>query len=141
MRIENNADVPGDWVEALVRFCVSHFPPHPMSVTVADADPRLFTGGKAWWTGAIEIQTSNKGRYPRTSTHLEEAGPVTVFSWAEEFVFVLAHEIQHVHDYATTGIGTDPKHISPYEAELRAEAKAHEVLGAFRGFVSQRRAA
>ncbi len=73
----------------------------------------------------IKLDVSHGGRYPRTSLHIEEVGPVIFNTWEEEVLFVLAHEQAHVDQFWT-------KPLPEHEAEVEAERFAVQVLKHYR---------
>lgn len=64
-------------------------------------------------------------QYPKTTIYRQSVGKVTVRSWQEEFVQVLAHELRHIDQFWSTS-------VMPREYEVDAERFSHEVLNDWR---------
>jgi len=77
----------------------------------------------------------SKGRqYPTTTHYLPEVGTVQLRSWDEEFVYVLAHELQHIADFwggELTAADLDGQWMG-HHLEVRAEKYAVKTLRAWR---------
>lgn len=101
-------------------------------------DPRKICGGYAWQhrpdvgelslvaPSLIRMTLSRGNTYPRSTQHIKSIDPIELYSWEEEFLFVLAHEVRHIDQAWNGDVYTDD------EAEEDAERYAIETLKAFR---------
>ena len=81
----------------------------------------------------VDRRKHRKG-FPHATRHPEvpkAVGWVTIFSPEEEFLFIVAHEFQHISDF------WNHTKLTPVQLEARAEKKALKVLRAFRLLVER----
>lgn len=71
--------------------------------------------------------------FPKYTLYRKAAGSVTVHTWQEEFLLVLAHEMRHIDQFWSDS--------PPVHYEVDAERFAQEVLAAWRSRHQIRRAA
>lgn len=84
----------------------------------------------------IRLSDEDPRHYPHQQQVVPELEPVTINSWIEEVLLVIAHELRHIAQFWDPDFNEDP-----HMMEVDAEAFAIETLNAWRGATAQRRAA
>lgn len=108
--------------------------PTSAEIMLKDQAWGLFSGGYATKepAPAATIWMSRALIYPCVSQHVPEVAPVTVHSFEEELVLVLAHEIRHLSQFNDI-----PRHFTTadaHAAEIDAEWFASKTLKAWKRF-------
>jgi hypothetical protein len=114
---KNRSKLPAHEADAIIEFMAARFPDVglPVRVTIVGRQDGEGVWGRAYWPinrkvrrvikageYAAHINVGQARRYPYTWTYKKRAGPRTANSLLEEFVHTLAHELQHVVQFAGT---------------------------------------
>jgi hypothetical protein len=146
MRIQNESGVPTKTLRPLLKFALECLPPEAQMAQfrILDGDPRKTMGGLADMDGGcgatpsmvtLWLTSPQNGMYPRADQHVPELDPVTLNSWTEEVLLIVAHELQHVVQFYD-----DESYEDAHVMEVDAEAQAIQVLNAWRRFSTKRAA-
>lgn len=140
MNIENRSTRhPTHKLQPLVRFVCGrartgrahlHVSDHPRARTTTTGQAFSFCPHRGIPMIALALG-QGMTRYPRVSRHVPEVPAVTLRSWQEEVVLVLAHESRHLWQFRTRAFEfrtTAGRHA----AEVDAEQFAVGVLEAYR---------
>lgn len=109
----------------LVRFVLLHFESnHCVDVHVTDQPLLAETTGLATIVGPKTLVTLKLAsrKYPYRSRYVKELPSITVGSWQEEFVLVLAHELAHADQFYHDIYSEAEEHLSEVDAESQAYA-------------------
>lgn len=124
MEIENRSRHPTPTLGPVVRFARTFargVPPPRLHVE--DQRTGWSSDGTAWAAGAkVRVRVSYGLRYPL------DLGGIIVVDFAEEFLAVLAHELRHLHQFATGRF----VRMSFEEAEEDADDYARRALARWR---------
>lgn len=146
MYVVNETKYDNSVLNPLIQFVLTQMPIGQLAwlhmVDGGAADPMEVTGGLAEGHSPFPADPSvphrvtlwlrlNPQKYPYKTCHRKSVGEVSVDSWEEEFVLVLAHELRHVHQFV---FGT------PRNYEVDAERHAIAVLTQYRNRGNRRAA-
>lgn len=75
----------------------------------------------------VVIKLAEGALFPCLTHHpvVDDVGTIRLDSWEEDFIFVLAHELQHIEQFVTNRY---PRELTVHQAEVEAEEMAYEVL-------------
>ena len=118
--------------------------PYLAKLVVSQRPSTIFGTGRAYATNPNLTETDMgspslvqvnlaSGSYPKKSMLILELGVVTVNSWEEEFVLILAHELRHIDQIYTGSHAADEVDAAEYDAESCAIA----LLSVFRNQLQQ----
>lgn len=142
MKIENHSDnIQTREIRALFNFVKQYTKYSYCAVLrVCDAPPAKMTGGFANHTepdpdlydpvapSSVELLVGDRSpRFPYKDQHVPELPPVTINTWEEEVLLVLAHELRHIDQFWSWDQINDGHLI-----EVDAERFAIEVLEKWR---------
>lgn len=118
-------------VQHLVKFVAQHSEFAAVSRLILNQSLDTAMRGLATMDGLdlyVEIWLPVTRAYPVISHHLDKLKPETLYSWEEEFVLVLAHELRHIEQFYTGSYFQ----MTSLQAEYDAESVGLGVLDRFR---------
>lgn len=92
---------------------------------IRDAKPSEWVSHGYAQYGWIVLDLADYAKYPKRDSHRASTGTVAYRSFAEEYLYLLAHEARHIDQHNSTQAVPFP--------EVDAECWAQTVLAAYRG--------
>lgn len=150
MKIENSSQVPTATLRPLLAFALKRTPLSNMArLEILPGAWGKTTGGYAFMyhpekpdpiaPSLVRLWVSAGGRcfIPHLQQHVPELAPFPVYTWEEELLLVIAHELAHIRDFWTRPDKLDDAHW----LEVSAETFAIDTVKAWREAKATKRAA
>lgn len=141
MKVLNFSARPTKELTALVDWTYRKFRYALMAKLILEDADNKTTDGFSWkfdpfhkslTPSLVLMKLGRHVKYPYQDKHYMRLGEIQVNDWKEEFVLVLAHELQHIEQYYALGLHFSDTPQGNYECEIDAELQAIHVLDLYR---------